>query len=257
MRSLVTVVLVFLLSPAVAAGKAVLEPDGPDMPVNQLKERCIEFSEVKVGPDEADAGDCRVSDSGIIGMVEGKTYYYALYCLIPNWAVAKGKCDAGSDSFNARLYSHQAVAIFVKENAADSVRLAYEQSSLELGMYHYEKPTLLHNASGVILHVHTELTGTGHGNASQYFLHDPRGWHRIDSESWLKDLNARLPAGREVWKGVWPDLATLSASVWLYKKGDGNCCPSGGEARVSLALENERIAIKDIQFFLDKKWPAE
>lgn len=251
-RLLAAISLLVMMLPGVAAGNRTLEPSGPVLELALLKERCIEFSGIKAGPDDIDIADCRLSDFGVIGAVEGRTYYYALYCLIPRWAIAQGKCDAGPDSFNATHYRQQAAAIFVQGEVAETARLVLEQASLEPGMFHYEKPGFIRNPFGTILHLHVEWTGTGHGNASQYFLRTSHGWRVIDSEAWLTELRGRLPAGLEIRKGLWPDLVTMTASAGLYKQGDANCCPTGGEARTSLSLENERFVIKGLKILPGK-----
>src|SRR5687767_917407 len=51
--------------------------------VDSIRERCITFSEVSRGSGTEGYRDCRVSRFGELGTVDGETYYYAIYCLIP------------------------------------------------------------------------------------------------------------------------------------------------------------------------------
>jgi hypothetical protein len=68
--------------------------------LNVIRDRCIEFRDVKQGSGPSDFRECRVSEFGELGVVEGETYYYATYCLIPSYTTEKGEC--GDDSFIAR-----------------------------------------------------------------------------------------------------------------------------------------------------------
>jgi hypothetical protein len=51
--------------------------------INEIRDRCLEFTDVKQGRGPSDVRECRVSESGEFGVVDGATYYYAIYCLIP------------------------------------------------------------------------------------------------------------------------------------------------------------------------------
>lgn len=65
------------------------------------------------------------------------------------------------------------------------------------------------------------------------------------SKSWLSDLGHRLPKGLAVWKGVYPDYAKMNADTPLWReKVDGNCCPTGGEAKIDLQWQGDRIALR-------------
>jgi hypothetical protein len=102
--------------------------------------------------------------------------------------------------------------------------------------------------AGLLLALPIAVDGTGNYNQSEYYVREAGAWQRIESESWLVDLRARLPAGLEIWKGVWPDIRTLRAEAGLHKAGDGNCCPTGGTAHIQLAIRDRRFVLESVTF---------
>jgi pimeloyl-ACP methyl ester carboxylesterase len=209
--------------------------------LSTIRTTCIDFTELKRGKEPDDIGDCRVSGFGEVGTIDGQTYYYALYCLVTNSRIPEGTCSG--DSFIARYHRQRGLVVFVGDRGSGTVRLLHERVTADVGTKVYAEPEIVRSAAGPILSLPIRVDGTGNYNDSEYYLRKGGAWRRIDSESWLKDLVGRLPANRQIWKGVWPDLKTMRAETGLYRKGDGNCCPTGGTARV-------RLAIRDTQFVI-------
>ena len=208
-----------------------------------IRDRCIEFTDVKQGTGPSDFRECGVSEFGELGAVEGDTYYYAIYCLIPSYTEQTGKC--GDDSFIANYHRRRGLAIFVRPPSSERARLLFERVDREIATIYFEKPEIVHNA-GTLLYLPRVLDGTGHGNESEYYLRETGTWAPIDAETWLTDLKTRIPAGLEMWKGVWPDLRTMRAEAGLYRATDSNCCPTGGTARIRLAIRSRRFVIDSI-----------
>ena len=212
-----------------------------------IRDRCIELTRIKQGGEEG-YRECRVSDFGELGAVDGQTWYYALYCLIPGWSdPAQGQC-AGS-SFNGNYYRTRALLVLAGDTAG--VQLVFERAEPEIGVLVYYKPAIVRNAAGTLLHLPVAYDGTGNGNGSEYYIREAGSWQRIESEAWQADLLSRLPVGLSVWKGVWPDLSTLRAETGLYRKGDGNCCPTGGLARIQLAIRGKQFVLESVTFQTD------
>ena len=215
--------------------------------LSAARDRCIELTRIKQGGEHG-YRECRVSDFGELGAVDGQTWYYALYCLIPGWSdPAQGQC-AGS-SFNGNHYRTRALLVFAGDTSG--VQLVFERAEPEIGVLIYYKPAIVRNAAGTLLHLPVAYDGTGNGNGSEYYIREAGSWLRIESEAWQADLLSRLPAGLNVWKGVWPDLSTLRAETGLYRKGDGNCCPTGGLARIQLAIRGKQFVLESVTFQTD------
>ena len=214
-------------------------------PLDVIRSRCIDFRNLSRGTESSQIRDCRVSNFGEFGRVGAKAYYYATYCIIPNYA-EKGMC--GDTTFTAQYHQTRGLAIFAKPTGRKKADLLFERVSEELGIYRYDiKPEIVRNRFGTLLYVPIIVDGTGNGNESEYYLLDAGAWKRIEFDGWFTDLRKRLPPGVEIRKGVWPDLHTMRAEADLYKEGDANCCSSAGVAKI-------KLAIHDKKFTLDSVW---
>jgi hypothetical protein len=96
-----------------------------EFPMTLLRNQSLDFTQGKHGDKPGDLRDCRVSEFAEFGSIDGQTYYYALYCLIPNLAPGKGTCN--DDSFNARYYRERGLAIFVGDASNGNASLLFER----------------------------------------------------------------------------------------------------------------------------------
>lgn len=69
----------------------------------------------------------------------------------------------------------------------------------------------------------------------------------IDNRSWLKTLSARLPDGLGLAPGIFPDYATMRA-VATITRSESTCCPTGGQAAITLAIDNDHVVVTDVTF---------
>jgi hypothetical protein len=214
--------------------------------LDAIRDRCITLTAVKVGSGPDDARECRVSEFGEAGVVDGETYHYALYCLIPGWSKETGTC--ADTSFNARYHRARALVVFTSTPSRPDAQLVFEHVSSEISMNVYARAAIVTTNAGTLLHLSIAVDGTGHYNASEYYVRERGRWERIEAESWQNDLGKRLPAGLQIWKGIWPDPRTLRADAGLYRDGDGNCCPTGGVAHIQLALRDRRFVLEAVTF---------
>ena len=113
----------------------------------------------------------------------------------------------------------------------------------------FEVPRL--NQDG-LLHVPGYSQGTGAFNTDRLYRWGDlgraaysEGWASIDMDTWLGEIGPMLPAGLEIWKGVEYDFAHhwsgLVARTALWRADDGNCCPTGGSALITLEIQNGRL----------------
>jgi hypothetical protein len=105
----------------------------------------------------------------------------------------------------------------------------------------------LHAGDHALLHLPAYKSGTGNFNRERLFVWRADHWIDVDVATWLNELARRLPAGLAVWKGVFPDYAALKACTPVWRKSDGNCCPTGGGAYVTLAWKDDRIALAGVR----------
>jgi hypothetical protein len=96
--------------------------------------------------------------------------------------------------------------------------------------------------AGPLLRVPVRLSGTGAFNRHFHFLWRDGAWREIDAQGWLKAVS--LPPDHGIWKGVEVDPRTFTAHTSVWREGDGNCCPSGGEVDVRLVLNGRKLEIE-------------
>jgi len=213
-------------------------------PMMVIQNQCIDFQDVKRGSESWQMRDCKVSHFGALGNVGGKSFYYATYCIIPNYP-EKGMC--GDTSFIARMDEARGLAIFERGAGRNDAQLLFERVNGDIGLYRYtDKPEIIRNRFGTILYLPIAVDGTGNYNESEYYIREAGKWERIDSDAWLVDLSTRIPRGFEVWKGIWPDLHTMQAKAMLYRSGDANCCPTGGVASIRLSIRSKKLVIESM-----------
>ena len=215
------------------------------VPAEKIASECPPFTDIKPGVDPNDLRDCRVSRSGELGMVGGRTYSYAIYCLIPNDAIDKSRC--GDETETSRYFRERGLAIFTRDRSSSVATLLVERAGPDLGIFVFPRePAIVDHPAGTLLFVPITVDGTGSGNASEYYVWNGDEWQPIESERWLDDLRRRLPPGLQIRKGIWPDLETMRAETGLYREGDANCCPTGGTARVTLAIRSRQFVLESV-----------
>lgn len=218
------------------------------IPLTSLTNQCIKLNNIKVGNSENDdATECVVMETGVIGNQGPQTLYYALYCLTPGYMSKTSGC-AQRRASNSDYYLTDALVIFVQEGQDPQLRPLFEYSNSEIGMFNYGRPEFMDIAGHPVMNIPIQLTGTGAGNDSEYFVHQGQDWRQLDTQSWSNELNAQLPKGKQIRKGIWPNMQRMTAAVPLYQQGDSNCCPTGGAALVELGMKDTRIILKSVKF---------
>lgn len=211
-----------------------------ERPLTEIRTQCPQFSGIAANA----LRDCAVSSFGELGTVDGLSYYYATYCLMP--VSAGDRCD--TLPADKAAYSQRGVMIFEGRAAGDRAAVLLERVSADIGLFRYDRdiPKIVTSTDRVLLYLPIALDGTGNGNASEYYLRRDGQWERIDSESWLADLQRQLPSWLDLWKGVWPDVQTLKADAALYRPDDHDCCPTGGTVHIQLGIRDRRFVVESM-----------
>ena len=123
----------------------------------------------------------------------------------------------------------------------------------------FEPPYLATNPDyGEILVVPGRYAGTGGFIEDRVFLpDDAKRWIEIgggvnaeNGTGWPDGLKAYLPPGHGLWKGILVDYATLTGVTAVWREGDANCCPSGGEIafRLHIAGPEPHLEVAEAQY---------
>lgn len=95
------------------------------------------------------------------------------------------------------------------------------------------------------------LAGQGDGphdeNVSSLYRFATGTLEDIDDRSWLVTLKSRLPDGLVLDPGIVADYGKMTA-IATIAQSQSTCCPVGGHAIVTLAIENQSVTVKDVTF---------
>lgn len=109
-----------------------------------------------------------------------------------------------------------------------------------------EAPQLVEDDSRTFIALPGTHDGTGRMNADVLFDWRADGTMvEIDQRPFREQLQAALPEGLEIWKGLLFHWPALMAETALWRPNDGNCCPTGGEAWMDLGVEGDALILGD------------
>lgn len=111
----------------------------------------------------------------------------------------------------------------------------------------YEAPELVWIDGTPYVAVPGVMAGTGHFNADELYrwtTDASRPLVKLDNQRWVEAFGRLLP-GFGIRKGVWFDYgeSTITALTSLWRDTDAECCPTGGEARLSYPIEGDRLVL--------------
>lgn len=189
---------------------------------------------------ERAAGTCRAIE---VAHIESKTagrLTQVLYCA-SIWADTRG------------CYTDQATAMafFKTSNTGGLVRLTVLAAVGNIdgdGGDYFHRAILKEVDAVEYLVTPIRMSGTGNFNVTSYYRIDGESFIRLQA-SLEKDLSRRLPEGMGVWKGIWPDFESMRFIRPLWKRSDGNCCPSAGVAVGEVQFTPTALEIKSVRIF--------
>ena len=191
----------------------------------------------------AEGPECSVAAEGVLASGQGNgDVEWRLY----RWMPTIG--EAPSALYGTAPYNQTAVTL------ALAAQPPFWSAHYDLGLAWFETPYLALNAKyGELLIVPGRYAGTGSFVEDWVFMpNHGRGWTRIgaaafDPETgggWIAGLKPHLPPGHGIWKGIRVDYATLTGSSAVWREGDANCCPSGGEIRFRLRVAGPEVRLE-------------
>jgi uncharacterized protein YecT (DUF1311 family) len=180
-----------------------------------------------VTPEADDDLSCQVGESGTVAGDGGLRYQL-------------------QDFYQDKLFADGGAVVFAAKTptALTPVVTAYGDTT------HFGRPKVFTAASATFLLIPGHMEGTGNFNAEQLYLSVGGAWHDVDSDSWLAVLAGRLPKDLAALQGIYPDYQKMTATTPLWTKADGNCCPTGGRADITLRLVGTTLTINTLKVTL-------
>lgn len=220
--------VIFLLVLALLASTQVnAQISNKVIPFAGVQEECVQVGEISFGAGGRWAS-CRVTRGRWVATIDFLDLYQAQYCLSKKADV----CDKRAMViFANRAYTPEASVLMVR---VDDGGMEYDDPLVVINGDDSVMSVSAHNVAGVV--------------TKSFFLWHADHWVPMSGQTWLPDLSAYIPDGTSARQSLsWPDLETMSARVSLFAKGDADCCPSGGVARVELGLVNEKFTVKQVK----------
>jgi len=185
---------------------------------------------------------CRVNDFEVVTKIEDTTFLYASYFRLHDW---QGEPQQESDK---PPFNNQILVLFESKNNTEAKPIMVWHNPDSFSVSWLEKPTIISGEFDLILRVPHSYSGTGHFNSDKYFVWKQSQWQKLNTENWFSNLNKQLPEGYAIWKGIVPNIKTMTAQSLVWKKGDANCCPSGGNVDISFGIAENELIINTINF---------
>ena len=205
---------ILLASPDAAAAKRVVA-------LSDARAACLDAFAEPIA-----AAPCKLTEFKNVATLDGVSFAYASYA----FQTADGSILGGRTAIFERLDADHLRVLFVPENDG--------------GIFYTS--TVIRTGGGILLHLPGTESGTGNFNRERLFVWSDRHWRDVDATSWLDVLARRLPKGLRALKGIYPDYRTMKASTPLWRRADSNASPTGGSARLRLALRGDKIVLQSV-----------
>lgn len=210
----------------------------PLLPADLRAADTVDLTSIGTTCIDTSLNDCKVITSGYLnvsdfGDNDGQPYLA--------WQTQRGFTDTDGVIGGFVLFQHDADGWSTLDTGFDGF---------------FELPRL--NPDG-LLHIPGYSQGTGAFNTDRLYqwgdlgaaVHR-EGWQAIGMNQWLGEIAPMLPQGLEIWKGVEYDFSSpwsgLVARTSLWRADDGNCCPSGGSAVITLEIKDRQLVATKLDY---------
>lgn len=187
---------------------------------------------------------CKITKLGELGSIDDKNFYFVLY----EWLDKSEVEEYGNSKFSTRYpRTNTAVVLFYSTKDSPNMLRPFYADRTDLNVGWFEEPRFIRGGQGLLLKIPHRAATTATASVDNILKWETTGWRLIDTQSWVDDLETRLPGGCSVIRETLVNFEEMKASNYLWKESDANCCPTCGRFSATLALEEGRLVIKDLQ----------
>jgi hypothetical protein len=209
------------------------------IPLAKIKTECLP-------PRESDpVARCTVKKFGDLGPVDGKNYFYVLY----EW-LDQNELEDLTQSNQILRYPHgnTAVILFYSVAEAPNILRPFYSDRNDLNTGWFEEPKFIRRANGIFLQIPHRAATSAETEPDSLLEWREQSWHVIDTQSWLEDLQARLPQDCSVIQAPSINIIEMNAATMVWKDSDDHCCPTCGKVYSTLVLQEDRLVIKSLRY---------
>jgi hypothetical protein len=187
---------------------------------------------------------CTVKKFGDLGSVEGTNYFYVLY----EWLDQDELSDYKSAKMIHYPQNNTVIILFYSDSSAPNILHPFFSDRNDFGTGWFEDPKLLHRTEGMFLQIPHRSPSTADSEPDMLFSWQEGTWHVIDTQSWLEDLQARLPQDCSVIHTPAINFTEMSTTTMVWKKADDRSKPTCGRINAKLGIEDDHLVIKSLQY---------
>lgn len=203
----------------------------------QIKKECLS------APESDPVARCTVKKFADLGLIEGKNYFYVLYEWLDQQELMEVKRMNPQDT-----RTNTAVILFYSDPLSPNMLRPFYSDRDDLNTGWFTDPKVLRGANGTFLQIPHKVATSAEGEPDTLLRWQDENWRLIDTQSWIEDLQNRLPEDCSVVGNPSMNYLTMDASNMVWKSSDDRCCPTCGKVYTSLELKEDRLVIKSIRY---------
>jgi hypothetical protein len=198
-------------------------------------------------PTESDpVARCTIKKFGDLGSVEGVNYFYVIY----EWLDQGELSDYKAAKMVRYPHSNTVLILFYSDSTAPNMLHPFFSDRNDFGTGWFEEPRLLHRTEGMFLQIPHRAESSADSEPDMLLRWRDQAWHVIDTQSWLEDLQSRLPQDCSVIHTPVINFTDMTSATMVWKSSDDRCCPTCGKIYAELALQDDHLIIQGIRYDL-------
>ena len=246
----ILLILCFFVSTAFSADVMRVQPETeyPIINVNSMyswdtvRKECLPPKPPKDPVDR-----CTIKKLGDLGQLGDRNIYYVLY----EWLDKYESENYGKSNYpTAYPRTNTAVVLFYSDKTAPNMLRPFYADRTDLNIGWFEEPRIIKSAGTVLLQIPHRSASTANAELDNVLLWKDSNWQLVDTQSWIEDLQSRLPKECAVIRETLVNFEQMKASNYVWRSSDENCCPTCGRFSATLGFEEDRLVIKNLQYNL-------
>ncbi len=246
----ILLILCFFVSTAFSADVMRVQPETeyPIINVNSFHSWDVVRKEcLPAKPPKDPVERCTIKKLGDLGQLGDRNLYYVLY----EWLDKYEAENYGKSNYPTQYpRTNTAVVLFYSDKSSPNMLRPFYADRTDLNIGWFEEPSIIKSAGGVLLQIPHRSASTANAELDNVLLWKDSGWQLVDTQSWIEDLQSRLPKECTVIRETLVNFQQMKASNYVWRTSDENCCPTCGRFSATLGLEEDRLVIKNLQYNL-------
>jgi len=213
----IILILCFCVCTAFAAETVRVQPetDYPIINVNSayswdtVRKECLPAK-----PPEDPVERCTIKKLGDLGQLDDKNFYYVLY----EWLDKNESEDYGKSNYPTQYpRTNTLVVLFYSDKSAPNMLRPFYADRTDLNIGWFEEPRIIKTSSGVLLQIPHRSSSTANAELDNLLIWKNSVWQIVDTQSWVEDLQSRLPKECTVIRETLVNFEQMKASNYVWR----------------------------------------